>query len=75
MSGTVSGGKAAAKTNKARHGQNFYSRIGVLGGKSSNTGGFASGKECTCDLIKEKHFYQQCAGKKGGTISKRGNKW
>lgn len=75
MAGTVKGGKAAAKTNKARHGKDFYARIGTTGGKNSKNGGFASYRECHCELIENVHYYQQCAGKKGGTISKRGSKW
>ena len=44
MSGTKVGGQKAGKTNKERHGADFYKRIGSIGGKASNTGGFASEK-------------------------------
>lgn len=44
MSGTVKGGKKASITNKEKHGEDFYSRIGRMGGKSGTTGGFASAK-------------------------------
>jgi hypothetical protein len=71
MSGTLNGGKAAATTNKKRHGADFYARIGAIGGRNSNNGGFASYQFCNCDLIEEVHYKQQCAGKKGGRISKR----
>lgn len=75
MSGTITGGKNAAKTNKERHGKDFYARIGAIGGRNSRHGGFASQKECYCELIDGKHFYQQCAGKKGGTKSRKSKKW
>ena len=60
MAGTVAGGKAAAKTNKAKYGDDFYSKIGAKGGKLGTTGGFAANKE----LARE-------AGRKGGLKSKR----
>lgn len=63
MSGTKAGGKKAAITNKKLHGQNFYARIGRLGGKNGHSGGFASNPE----LAKE-------AGRKGGRKSRRGRK-
>lgn len=61
MAGTVIGGKKAAKTNKKKHGDNFYAEIGRKGGKNGHTGGFAANPQ----LAKE-------AGRKGGKISKRG---
>ena len=60
MAGTVAGGKAAAKTNKVKYGDDFYSKIGAKGGKLGTTGGFAANKE----LARE-------AGRKGGLKSKR----
>ena len=60
MPGTVAGGRKAAQTNKARHGQAFYARIGAIGGKKGHTGGFAANR----DLARE-------AGRKGGLISRR----
>ena len=70
MSGTVSGGKKAAQKNITRHGKNFYKEIGSKGGKNSKRGGFASekiGKDGLTGLERAK-----LAGRKGGTISKRG---
>jgi len=61
MAGTEAGGKAAAKTNKKRHGDDFYKRIGAKGGRNGNTGGFAANRELA-----------RTAGAKGGRISKRG---
>lgn len=60
MAGTINGGKLAAKTNKARHGKDFYARIGRKGGQNGFTGGFAANRELA-----------RKAGKLGGTISRR----
>ena len=60
MAGTKLGGKAAASTNKAKYGADFYAKIGAMGGKKSRTGGFAANRELA-----------RIAGKKGGKISKR----
>lgn len=61
MSGNKEGGLKAAATNKKNHGEDFYARIGAIGGKASTTGGFYANRE----LAKE-------AGRKGGMKSKRG---
>lgn len=45
MAGTARGGRLAALKNKKRHGSDFYSRIGKIGGKRGHTGGFAAGDE------------------------------
>jgi uncharacterized protein len=63
MAGTPQGGKMAAKTNKAKHGPDFYARIGAMGGKKGRTGGFFANRE----LARE-------AGRKGGRISRRTKK-
>lgn len=63
MAGTVKGGKAAAATNKAKHGKDFYARIGAMGGKKGRTGGFAANPELA-----------RIAGAKGGKISRRRKK-
>ena len=62
MSGTKAGGIKAAKTNKERHGRDFYAKIGQKGGQNGHTGGFASMP------------YEKVAacGRKGGLISRRG---
>lgn len=66
MSGTVSGGKKAAKTNKERQGDDFYVRIGRKGGSQVTPGkkksGFAS-------MTPER---RKACGKKGGAVSRRG---
>lgn len=61
MAGTKEGAKKASATNRERHGDDFYSRIGRKGGKNGHTGGFAVNPELA-----------KIAGAKGGRISKRG---
>lgn len=60
MAGTKLGGKLAAKTNKTRHGSDFYARIGKIGGHKGTTGGFAANRELA-----------RKAGALGGKISRR----
>lgn len=60
MAGTKAGGKAAAATNKAKYGPDFYARIGAKGGRLGTTGGFFANR----DLARK-------AGAKGGRISRR----
>lgn len=45
MPGTRLGGKKASKTNKELYGEDFYSRIGAIGGRNGHTGGFAANRE------------------------------
>ena len=61
MAGTLEGGRKAAKTNKEKYGNDFYAKIGGIGGRNGHTGGFASNPELA-----------RRAGQKGGKISKRG---
>lgn len=61
MAGTKAGGAKAVATNKAKYGEDYYSRMGKIGGKKGTTGGFYANRE----LARE-------AGKKGGRISRRG---
>ena len=70
MAGTKEGGRKAAETNKARHGKDFYSRIGHRGGKNGHNGGFASEKVGKDGLTGAERA--KLAGHKGGTISRRG---
>ena len=71
MSGTVEGGKLAAETNKKYHGEDFYARIGAIGGKNGHTGGFAFPLLCDCEYEEDLHKKARCAGAKGGLISRR----
>ena len=63
MAGTPDGGKAAASTNKAKYGADFYAKIGAMGGKKGKTGGFYANRELA-----------RVAGAKGGRISRRTKK-
>lgn len=60
MSATREGGLKAAKIIKARHGSDFYARIGAIGGRKGKTGGFYANRE----LARE-------AGRIGGTKSRK----
>lgn len=77
MAGSIQGGKLAAVTNKSKYGNNFYRIIGAKGGRASNTGGFAYKDGCddpNCEFLEKQspHLVRQCAGAKGGKISRRG---
>ena len=61
MAGTKAGGLKAAATNKIRHGEDFYARIGSKGGSNGHTGGFAANPALA-----------KIAGAKGGLRSRRG---
>jgi general stress protein YciG len=66
MAGTIQGGRLAAQKNIQRHGDDFYSKIGRLGGKRGRSGGFAAGPEGR----KRASYY----GAKGGSVSRRSSK-
>jgi general stress protein YciG len=55
------GGKRAAITNKLKYGDDFYARIGAIGGRNGHTGGFYARRDIASS-----------AGRKGGQISRRG---
>lgn len=63
MAGTVEGGKKAAATNK-KNGEDFYKKIGAVGGHNGKTGGFGQG-----EVGRER---ARLYGTVGGTISRRG---
>lgn len=63
MPQTKEGARKAAATNRLRHGDDFWKRIGQIGGRKGTTGGFQKGSE----LARE-------AGRKGGKVSRRGKK-
>lgn len=70
MSGTREGALKTAATNKLRHGEDYYSRIGKKGGsRSTPTGGFGCpnvGVDCLTGRERA-----SIAGAKGGAKSKR----
>jgi uncharacterized protein len=61
MTQSKTGGIQAAKTNKERHGEDYYQRLGAMGGKANphTSGGF-----------KDKKLAKR-AGKIGGATSRR----
>ena len=69
MAGTVGGGQKAAKTNKEKHGNDFYARIGARGGHNSKLGGFASTKVGKDGLTGAERA--RICGAKGGRKSTR----
>lgn len=62
MAGSKLGGLRAAKTNRERHGDDFYQNIGAKGGKAETRTpkGFAADRDRASQ-----------AGRKGGLISRR----
>ena len=72
MAGTKDGGKAAAATNKAKYGTEFYAKIGAKGGRKGRTGGFASAQVGADGLTGRQRAI--LAGAAGGRISRRTKK-
>lgn len=73
----MSGTSAGAKKSVARilkNNPNHFRDIGKIGGLNSTGGGFAKKAECNCDLIDGPHTKPMCAGKRGGTKSRRTSK-
>lgn len=64
MSGTKHGGKKASRTNRERYGEDFYKKIGSIGGRNGHTGGFSYNPALA-----------RVAGSKGGSKSRRGLKF
>ena len=60
MAGTKAGGLKAVRTTLKKHGNDFYARIGAMGGRNGHTGGFAANSALA-----------RVAGRKGGRISTR----
>lgn len=69
MAGTKDGGRKAAELNKKKYGEDFYIKIGSLGGKLGKTGGFASQKVGADGLTGVQRA--SVAGTKGGKKSRR----
>lgn len=61
MAGTKAGGIKAKETNKQKYGDDFYKKIGAMGGKLGKTGGFYADRELA-----------RTAGAKGGSRSRKG---
>lgn len=60
MAGTKTGGKKCAEVNKRKYGNDFYVKIGAMGGRVGRTGGFFANRELA-----------RTAGAIGGRKSKR----
>lgn len=69
MSGNTIGGVKTAKTNIKRYGQDYYKRIGAMGGKISRGGGFASNIVGADGLTGAERARK--AGAKGGRKSRK----
>lgn len=69
MPGTREGAAKAVLTNKKKHGEDFYKRIGKKGGRNGTTGGFASDKVGEDGLTGRQRAV--LAGAIGGHISRR----
>lgn len=72
MAGTKAGGIAAAATNKAKYGDDFYGSIGSKGGKAKNPNkGFGHDDRTRLQKLFRRPKRAALAGSKGGKISKR----
>lgn len=62
MSGTYMGGLQTAKTNKEKYGEDYYKKIGAIGGRkiTDKPKGFAANNDLA-----------RAAGRIGGTVSSR----
>lgn len=67
LSGSRAGGLKAAATNKAKD-PNFYRRIGQIGGRNGNRGGFA---KAPWESDEEHRARVRAAGALGGSVSRR----
>ena len=61
LPGNILGGRRAAETNKRKYGEDFFRKIGAIGGKAVGYKGFATNPELA-----------KISGAKGGHNSKRG---
>jgi len=68
MAGNRLGGLKAAQKVKERHGDDFYVKIGAIGGAKSGKGGFYW---ATRNVSEDDPRHPRHAGKIGGATSKR----
>lgn len=67
MANTKEGGAKAAATNKRKFGEDYYARIGALGGSVKNPNkGFGYDDRTVLQRILRKRKRAQIAGQKGG---------
>lgn len=69
MGGTKEGGIRARNENKRKYGEDYYQKLGALGGKNGHTGGFADVAAGQDGLTGKERA--AIAGAKGGRISRR----
>ena len=67
MAGTKEGAKKALATTIKIYGEDFYKRIGRLGGKKSTTGGFYANRELASIAGRIGGLKSSRKGIKGGT--------
>lgn len=65
IAGTKIGGKKAAKTNKEQFGDDWYAKIGAMGGKKGKVDGVIKGFAAMEPELRKEY------GAKGGTISRK----
>lgn len=70
MAGTIEGGRKAAAKNKMLYGEDFYKRLGHLGGKAQHNGGFANDTVVGRDGLTGRQR-AVVVGRKGGKASRR----
>ena len=68
--GTKDGARKASITNRLKHGDDFYRRIGSIGGQRGTTGGYACLEKGADGLTGPERA--RISGAKGGAISRRG---
>jgi general stress protein YciG len=71
MAGNRTGGLKVAASNKALHGEDFYKKIGAIGGRNGHTGGFAKDNRTWLQKLLRRPTLAQVAGRKGGAISRK----
>lgn len=69
MAGTKEGGAKARDKNIQKYGKNYYAKIGAVGGKLSDNGGFASTKVGKDGLTGQERAKK--VGAKGGKASRK----
>lgn len=74
MAGSRQGGLRAASTNKTRYGADFYKVVDSAGGRHTGRKGFAIDNRTWFQRLLRKPKRQVIAGRKGGTVSRRGPK-
>lgn len=69
MTGTKEGARKTAETNRRKYGDDFYARIGSIGGRNGHSGGFASTEVGADGMTGFERA--RIAGIKGGLMSTR----